>query len=247
MIIMLIDRGTTIGRCPKRPLLKPHLRVREQIVTAGMLRRSFLIVAAVTVLSWGPLWAQSHDAVEKATKDTLRQLDLQLELPRGVEPFRVNLRLPQEVVWVALVCAAALILYSFRDLIPLWHRQATDAWDTEAEASGGALLEQTPQALQAADELGREGRFVEAMHMLLIQSLADIRRYLGEQFADSLTSREILRGVRLPVAGRASLHDIVSGVELTYFGGRPATAADYTACRHSFETLRQALRGGAPA
>jgi hypothetical protein len=212
-----------------------------------MLRRSFLTVAAVAVLSCGPLWAQSHDAVEKATKDTLRQLDLQLELPRGVEPFRANFQLPQEVVWVALVCAAALILYSFRDLIPLWGGQTANAWDTQAAESGEALLEQPTQALRAADELGRDGRFVEAMHMLLIQSLADIRQYLGEQFADSLTSREILRGVRLPVEGRASLHDIVSGVELTYFGGRPATAADYTACRHSFESLRQALRGSRPA
>ncbi len=214
-----------------------------------MLRRSFLIVAAVVLLSCGPLWAQSREAVEKATKDTLRQLDLQLDLPRGVEPFRphFNFELPQEVVWVALVCAAALILYSFRDLIPLWRRQGTDAWDTQTGASGQAYFEPPTQALQAADELGREGRFVEAMHMLLIQSLADIRQYLGEQFADSLTSREILRGVRLPVEGRASLHDIVSGVELTYFGGRPATAADYTACRRSFETLRQALRGGVPA
>jgi len=216
-------------------------------VTAGMLRRSFLIVAAVAVLSCGPLWAQSHDAVEKATKDTLRQLDLQLELPRGIEPFRANFQLPQEVVWVALICAAALILYSFRDLIPLWNGQTANGWDTQAAESGEALLDQPTQALRAADELGREGRFVEAMHMLLIQSLADIRQYLGEQFADSLTSREILRGVRLPVEGRASLHDIVSGVELTYFGGRPATAADYTACRYSFESLRQALRGGRPA
>ena len=212
-----------------------------------MLRRSFLTVAAVAVLSCGPLWAQSHDAVEKATKDTLRQLDLQLELPRGVEPIRANFQLPQEVVWVALVCAAALILYSFRDLIPLWGGQTANAWDTQAAESGEALLEQPTQALRAADELGRDGRFVEAMHMLLIQSLADIRQYLGEQFADSLTSREILRGVRLPIEGRASLHDIVSGVELTYFGGRPATADDYTACRHSFESLRLALRGGRPA
>ncbi len=169
------------------------------IVTAGMLRRFFLIVAAVTVLSCGPLWAQSHDAVEKATKDTLRQIDLQLELPRGVEPFRANFQLPQEVVWVALICAAALILYSFRDLIPFWRQQAANGWDTQAAESGEARLEQPAQALRAADELGREGRFVEAMHMLLIQSLADIRQYLGEQFADSLTSREILRGVRLPV------------------------------------------------
>jgi hypothetical protein len=216
-----------------------------------MLRRSLLIIiiAAVAVLPCGALWAQNHDAVEKATKDTLRQLDLQLELPRGVEPFRwnFNLRLPEEVVWVALACAAALVVYSFRDMIPIWRRHPANGWDPLATESSEALSDQPSQALRAADEMGREGRFVEAMHMLLLQSLADIRQHLGEQFADSLTSREILRGVRLPQQGRASLHEIVAGVELTYFGGRAATLADYTACRNSFETLRQALRGGLPA
>jgi hypothetical protein len=214
-----------------------------------MLRRPFSIVAAVALLSGGPLWGQSHDAVEKATRDTVRQLDLQLDLPRGAEPFRPHFtfQLPQEVVWVALAGAAALILYSFRDLIPFWRRQSANGWDGHAAESGEAHLELPTEALRAADELERGGRFVEAMHMLLIQSLADIRQYLGEQFADSLTSREILRGVRLPNEGRASLHDIVTGVELTYFGGRPATAADYAACRRNFESLRHALRGGQPA
>ena len=211
-----------------------------------MLRRSLFIVAAVALLSSGPLWAQSGETVDKARKDTLRHLNLQLELPRGAEPLRGKFELPQEVVWVALACAAALILYSFRDQLPFWQRQSGNGWDTHAAESGGTLLGQPTEALRAADELERGGRFVEAMHMLLIQSLADIRQYLGEQFADSLTSREILRGVRLPAAGRASLQDIVHGVELTYFGGRPATAADYAACRGSFEGLRAALRGGAP-
>jgi len=60
----------------------------------------------------------------------------------------------------------------------------------------------------------REGRFVEAMHALLLQSLADIRQQLDEQFADSLTSREILRGTKLTSHGRTSLHRIVAAVEM---------------------------------
>ena len=35
--------------------------------------------------------------------------------------------------------------------------------------------------------------------------------------------------------------------ERTYFGGYPAAAADYAACRQNFEALRASLRGGAPA
>ncbi len=86
------------------------------------------------------------------------------------------------------------------------------------------------------------GRYVEAMHVLLLQALADMRRRLDEQFADSLTSREILRHTRLSAAGQAALRDIVERVEWTYFGQRPAAEADYQACRASFGTLAQALR-----
>ncbi|HZC79118.1 MAG TPA: DUF4129 domain-containing protein, partial [Ktedonobacterales bacterium] len=97
------------------------------------------------------------------------------------------------------------------------------------------------------DELAAQGRFVEAMHVLLLQGLAAIRAGLDEEFADSLTSREILRRARLSDPGRASLRDIVNRVEWTYFGQYPAALADYEACRTSFNTLTQALHGGAPA
>jgi hypothetical protein len=85
------------------------------------------------------------------------------------------------------------------------------------------------------------------MHVLLLHSLSEIRRQLGEQFADSLTSREILRVARLTAAARTALRDIVGAVERTYFGAYPAQQGDYAACRQDFATLQQALRGGAPA
>jgi hypothetical protein len=98
-----------------------------------------------------------------------------------------------------------------------------------------------------ADELARQGRFVEAMHTLLLQSLADIRLRLDERFADSLTSREILRSARLPERGRAPLREIIARVEWTYFGEHPAEAADYQACRQRFGELAEALHGEVPA
>jgi hypothetical protein len=85
------------------------------------------------------------------------------------------------------------------------------------------------------------------MHVLLLHSLAEIRRQLGEKFADSLTSREIVRGARLTTTARTALRDIVAAVERTYFGPYPAAAGDYATCRQNFETLAQALHGGAPA
>jgi hypothetical protein len=101
--------------------------------------------------------------------------------------------------------------------------------------------------IEAADELAARGRFVEAMHLLLLHGLAHIRQRLDQQFSDSLTSREILYSTNLPEAARASLRDVVGRVELTYFGQRPAGLADYTACRESFNALGRALYGSAPA
>ena len=61
-----------------------------------------------------------------------------------------------------------------------------------------------------------------------------VRRRLDEQFADSLTSREILRSTRLPSEGREPLREIIARVERTYFGEYAAGPQDYMACREQF-------------
>jgi len=203
------------------------------------LHRFVQTVVVAGALACGPASAQSPEAIEQAVKDSIRSLDLQTSLKRAPEAFQI--KLPSELIWAALICAALLLLYVlFRDGLRFWRRP--DGWEGPADADASGA--QHPQdALNTADALSREGRFVEAIHLLLLQSLADIRQHLGVQFADSLTSREILRGARLPAQGRTSLREIVAAVEWTYFGGYPAELADYTACRLSFANLRQALSG----
>ena len=188
----------------------------------------------------------AHEVIEK--------LDLQTDLPRGPEAstWQWHLHLPSEIadlVLILLIGMAVLLVVLFLvhargDLFSLW-RGSRDAIDpgSGAETSPGVPAEVTA----AADDLARQGRFVEAMHALLLQGLADIRQRIGDRFADSLTSREILRRARLSDRGRASLRDIIARVEWTYFGENPADAADYAACRSSFSVLAAALREDAPA
>jgi hypothetical protein len=189
-----------------------------------------------------------RERVEQAAKDSIRSLDLQTELTIDKsKPFRLSpVNIPQEVLWVALALAVALLLYAMRDQLMNLFRPANIGWEPPPGA-GEIRIGSETDALAAADRLSREGSFVEAMHVLLLHSLSEIRRQLGEQFADSLTSREILRVARLTAAGRTALRDIVGAVERTYFGAYPAQAGDYAACRQNFATLQQALRGGAPA
>ena len=218
----------------------------ESIGFVGRLRWIGLAGAAALALSRGSVAAQSPQEVQQLADQAIRRLDLQTTFPVVPELPRL-FSLPAEVLWIVIGVAAAVMLYAFRDLIPMLRSPQGDDWMSEEAFGGGGKAGSPAAALGAADELAAAGRFVEAMHVLLLQGLAAIRSGLDEEFADSLTSREILRRARLPDPGRTSLRDIVSRVELTYFGQYPAALADYEACRASFNTLTQALHGSAPA
>src|SRR6267142_2243369 len=218
----------------------------ESIGFVGRLRWIGLAGAAALALSRGHVAAQSPQDVQQLADQAIRRLDLQTSFPVVPELPRLP-SLPAEVLWIVIGVAAAVMLYAFRDLIPMLRSPQGDDWMSEEAFGGGGKARSPAAALGAADELAAAGRFVEAMHVLLLQGLAAIRSGLDEEFADSLTSREILRRARLPDPGRTSLRDIVSRVELTYFGQYPAALADYEACRASFNTLTQALHGSAPA
>jgi hypothetical protein len=188
---------------------------------------------------------RSPPEMQSMAQDAIHRLDLQTDFPREPEPFRITL--PPETLWLVIAAAIGVLLYAFRDMIPILRMAGGGAW-TSDEAVAGDLARKDPSvALAAADELATEGRYAEAMHVLLLRGLADIRARLDEPFADSLTSREILRSPRLPEDVRTSLRDVVSRVEWTYFGEHPAEREDYLACRESFNALARSLHGGMAA
>jgi hypothetical protein len=197
----------------------------------------------------GPSPRVPAERIDQAAKDSVSALDLQTTFPRRDEPVRVPLRIavPEWLIWIAVAVGAGVGIYLLREPLLALMGRRREQWETPA--AGGDEIASAPgaDALTAADALSREGRFVEAMHLLLLQSLTDVREQLRETFADSLTSREILRGARLNPAGRSSLREIIAAVERTYFGGYPARDDDYAACRRNFDALRRILRGGVPA
>jgi hypothetical protein len=203
-------------------------------------RARLIVVAVILTLAAPPLGARPPADVENAAKAAIRSLDLQTALPhqaRAAERPRES-SLPPEVIWVVLALGAALLIYGIRHDLPILRLFARNRW--AAPAAPIAAGEPLRPAEVAADDLARTGRFVDAMHLLLLHSLNDIRQRLGE-FSDSLTSREILRSPRLSEPARALLGDIVARVELSYFGGYPAGDADYAQCRRSYDALAQAL------
>jgi hypothetical protein len=204
----------------------------------------FAILAVLLWTSEG--LAQTPAAIEQARAAVVGHSDLQLQLPSAQEPLPLpSISIPREVLGAVVVLGLLFLLYHLRDIIPGWRRSAVEEW---AAAGGSAGLRgQSPADIRlTADELAREGRYVEAMHVLLLKGLADIRQRLNEQFADSLTSREIMRRARLSDVGAAALRDIVLGVERSYFGEHPAGPAEYEACRRRFDALNAALAAQAP-
>jgi hypothetical protein len=190
-----------------------------------------------------PLFAavDANDMV-KQSADRLR---LQTEMPDPVASdhgfnFHISPELIRFMLWGAVIVGIVVIVWSLRDSLPVISRSRKIIAPEQAPTAM-AQSNRMDEAQLEADDLARQGHYGEAMHVLLLKSLNEIRRQLGISFAVSLTSREILRRVQLSDVGRQSLSAIIRSVELTYFGGEDAGQNDYSDCRSNFETLKRSL------
>jgi hypothetical protein len=196
-----------------------------------------LLLFAVPLLAATPVLTSKSGEIHRTLDGIVRQFDLQTGLPANTEPAPWNFHLPAFLLLFVVAALLALLAYQFRDMIPAWRRPRGDAWSEQAIDPATGLPAEEKPFLARADELAAQGRLVEAMHAVLLQSIAEIRASLDQSLADSLTSREILRGTKLSDAGKAALHEIVVRVERFYFGAYPAAYEDYQACRNYFATL----------
>jgi hypothetical protein len=152
------------------------------------------------------------------------------DLPLG--PLELLVRL---LLWTALAVLAVLAV--------LWlaRRLAAPPRDVELPAEGAAAPVEIPIA--SAEALAAAGRWAEAIHSLLLETLSALAR--AARIAPSLTSREILQRVALPTEAREALSGLVLAVELSRFGGAPAGEADYRACLSRFHAFLDTYRRGA--
>lgn len=146
------------------------------------------------------------------------------------------------ILWGAVLAIVLVVLLTLRD--NLW--SSSRSRKIEAEASDktrqAAVAARMEQVQLQADDLALRGDFAGAMHLLLLQSVDELRRRLSISIAASLTSREILRQVALPPEGRDVFADIIARVEISWFGSHRPEAEEYAACRRSFDALSGILR-----
>lgn len=91
--------------------------------------------------------------------------------------------------------------------------------------------------LEDVDALAAQGRFAEAVHLLLHRSIQDIHGKRPNLVRPALTSRDISRLAALPERARAAFAAIARVVERSHFGGARVGAADFAECRRTYEAF----------
>jgi hypothetical protein len=155
--------------------------------------------------------------------------------------WKISPEVARVLLWGGVIFGVVVIVMAMRDALPSWDRSRRPESVARDESLGVAGRDSMAVARLEADDLARAGCYAEAMHVLLLRSLAELRDKLKVTFADSLTSREILGRAPLGELGRAAFAEIVRAVERVVFGEAPANEAAYQACRENYEALRDSL------
>lgn len=143
------------------------------------------------------------------------------------------------VYGILVVAIVMVVMWLVRDL-----RRGSDKESLEGEEVPQPTVDQDvlERPVGDADELARAGRYAEAIHTLLLRTLVELVRATRTRVPASLTSREILARVPLVPAAREALYQLVTTVEVTYFGDDVPQQADYERCRQEFARFAHAYR-----
>lgn len=140
---------------------------------------------------------------------------------------------------LVILAVLAGIYMVFGDAVTWRGRQKEKTAEPDISAIPNLRPEQArAQALLGdADALAAEGRFAEAVHLLLFRSIDEIQEKRAGAIARSLTSREIGALGILPDPVRQALSPIIRIVERSFFGGRDVDETGWQQARASYETF----------
>jgi len=129
-------------------------------------------------------------------------------------------------------------------LAALWlARRLVERGDSGLAAEGVSAPTLDAGPLLDAEALAAQGRFGEAIHLLLLRTFEVLARRMGSRLAPGMTAREALVRLALPAPARPALADLVAAAETTTVAGRSASEGDYRRCAERFTVLKSALAG----
>lgn len=158
--------------------------------------------------------------------------DWLLRLIEALAPFL------QYIFWGALALViGAIALAVIREVVNRRSPRRIAAAAPAAPVDLTPAPERALALLADADRLASEGRYAEAVHLLLLRSVADIEALRPTTVRPSMTSREIAGLPVLPAPARAAFTRVAEVVERSFFGGRPVDADGYGQCRSAYEAF----------
>ena len=161
-------------------------------------------------------------------------LDWLIEFLRIIGPFL------SYIFWAGVAVVAAMIIYAIvKEVV----RRFPPPKAEEKPPADVPVPEFRPAAararalLEEADRLAREGRYGEAVRILLHRSIEDMDQAYPATIMPSMTSREISLLQYLSAHGRATFVKIAQAVEASLFAGRPLSAEQFADCRTAYESF----------
>jgi hypothetical protein len=145
------------------------------------------------------------------------------------------------LMWIGIALILLFLLYHFVPAFARWvdnmrfgrKRGDADADDPVGQAEAGAAR----ALLAEADALAAEGRFAEAVHLLLYRSVEDIEGRRPGLVKPAMTSRDLADAHDLPSVARGAFSRIARAVEISLFGGRSIDAGAWEQCRAAYAEL----------
>ncbi|NYF30452.1 MULTISPECIES: DUF4129 domain-containing protein [Sphingopyxis] len=144
------------------------------------------------------------------------------------------------LMWIAVALLLLFLLYHFVPAFARWvdtlrygRKRGGDTDDHVGQAEAGAAR----ALLAEADALAAEGRFAEAVHLLLYRSVEDIEGRRPGLVKPAMTSRDLAEANDLPSVARGAFSRIARAVEISLFGGRLIDAGAWEQCRSAYAEL----------
>lgn len=207
-------------------------------------------------------WLADADLVDPAYAETMAKEGLQTNLPEAPPPPPTPRWLEDFFDWLGDVfnaignffeatgvgftyvlwgLAALLILFIAYRLFPGfadWINALLGRKVDEAEPEQGLAEASAARArLADADALAAEGRYAEAVHLLLYRSVDDIAARRPGLVKPAITSRDLAGSRDLPGIARTAFARIARAVEVSLFGGQPVDANVWGECRAAYSEL----------
>lgn len=154
---------------------------------------------------------------------------------RSARPARLGPGLPlvpPGVLWILLAAVGlaflALVMWRMLEARRARERPGRPPGPSREPAPARRSLRIGP--LTDVEDLARQGRFGEAIHLLLLHLFAALQRRPATAPAPAHTGREVLARTRLAAQAHDALAVLVTAAEKVHFGGREASRDDYDAC-----------------